>query len=277
LVPAPGVSAPPVLSNIEASALSYTENAPATAITATLTVADLDDTNIESAAISITSNFATGQDVLAFTNQNGITGTYNSGTGILTLTGSATKANYQTAIQSVTYQNTSDDPSIGVRTVGFKVNDGDIDSVTISRNIAIAAVNDTPVITPVDDEGAVTEDTNLLNLSDTGSVTFADVDVTNALSSSVVLMSTSTTGPAIPSALSLALASSLALIQPGTNNGSIAWTFTLANSLTQYLAASETVAAIYTLILYEKADSSDERFDEGNSKGETRSKGLLDK
>ncbi len=52
-------------------------------------------------------HFATGEDTLAFTNQNGITGSWNSGTGVLTLNGSATVANYQTALRSITYFNTS--------------------------------------------------------------------------------------------------------------------------------------------------------------------------
>ena len=38
----------------------------------------------------ITGNFVTGEDVLGFTTQNGITGSFNATTGVLTLTGSAT-------------------------------------------------------------------------------------------------------------------------------------------------------------------------------------------
>ena len=56
-------------------------------------------------------NFHSGEDSLSFTNQNGITGTYNSGTGVLTLTGTTTVANYQTALRSVTYTNGSENPS----------------------------------------------------------------------------------------------------------------------------------------------------------------------
>ena len=44
------------------------------------------------------SGYAAGQDVLAFTNQNGITGTWNPSTGVMALTGTATKADYQTAL-----------------------------------------------------------------------------------------------------------------------------------------------------------------------------------
>ena len=63
--------------------------------------------------------------MLGFTNQNGITGSYNAGTGVLTLTGTTTVANYQAALRSVTYANTSDNPSAPTRTISFQVNDGD--------------------------------------------------------------------------------------------------------------------------------------------------------
>ena len=53
--------------------------------------------------------------MLGFTNQNGITGSFNAATGVLTLTGSATVANYQTALRSVTYANASDNPIDGGR------------------------------------------------------------------------------------------------------------------------------------------------------------------
>jgi hypothetical protein len=76
-----------------------------------LALSDVDDTNIESATVAITSGFAAGEDVLGFTDQNGITGSYEPVTGVLTLTGSATLADYQTALRLVTYENTSEVPS----------------------------------------------------------------------------------------------------------------------------------------------------------------------
>ena len=54
--------------------LNYTENQAATAIDGAITVSDVDSTNLASATVQITGNYVNGQDVLAFTNQNGITG-----------------------------------------------------------------------------------------------------------------------------------------------------------------------------------------------------------
>src|SRR5260221_7959770 len=119
----------------------------ATVVDAGLTVTDADSANLASATLAITANFVTGQDVLAFANQNGITGSFNAATGVLTLTGSATVANYQTALRSVTYVNTSTNPSTTARTVSVVANDGTANSNTATRAITVAGTNDPPVVT----------------------------------------------------------------------------------------------------------------------------------
>ena len=78
----------PVLAGIEGTSLAYTENDPATAITASLTASDVDNTNLTGATIQITGNYQNGQDVLSFTNTGTITGNWNAATGTLTLSGS---------------------------------------------------------------------------------------------------------------------------------------------------------------------------------------------
>ena len=98
----------PVVSAIEPGTLLYTENDLPTAITSTITISEFDDTNIESATIQVTGNYAAGEDILGFTNTGTISGSWNAGSGTLTLTGSDTLANYETALASVTYQNASE-------------------------------------------------------------------------------------------------------------------------------------------------------------------------
>ena len=61
----------PVLAALEGAALSYTENAAATPVTATLTVADVDSANLTAATVQLTTNYANGQDLLEFTSQLG--------------------------------------------------------------------------------------------------------------------------------------------------------------------------------------------------------------
>ena len=100
-----------MLAGIEAAALAYTENDPATAITSTITASDVDNANLAGATVQITGNYQSGQDVLSFADTATITGTWNAATGTLTLSGSDTVANYQAALRAVKYQNTSDNPS----------------------------------------------------------------------------------------------------------------------------------------------------------------------
>ena len=68
----------------------------------------------------IAAGFIAGE-TLDFTNQNGITGTYNASTGVLTLTGSASVANYQAALGSVTFASSSDNPNFGRRSPAARI------------------------------------------------------------------------------------------------------------------------------------------------------------
>ena len=77
-----------MLAGIEGTALAYTENDAATAITATITASDVDNATLAGATVQITGNYQNGQDVLCFANTATITGSWNAATGTLTLSGS---------------------------------------------------------------------------------------------------------------------------------------------------------------------------------------------
>ena len=165
--------------------LNYTENQAATAIDAGVTVGDVDSANLTSATVQITGNYANGQDILGFVNQNGITGSFNAATGTLTLTGSSSVANYQTALDSVTYFNNSDNPSGLDRTVTYAVNDGALGSNNSTATIHVTAVNDAPVLTA----GATASFTeNGAAATVTGSLTLTDADDTSLAGGAVVTL-----------------------------------------------------------------------------------------
>ncbi|MFN2588457.1 MAG: beta strand repeat-containing protein [Actinomycetota bacterium] len=125
--------------------LAYTENDAATAIHSTMTVTDADHTNASGATVQITGNYQNGQDVLSFVNAFGITAApFDASTGTLTLSGNTTFANYQSALQTVKYHNTSENPSALTRTVTFTVNDGEGNG-TDTHGIEVTPVNDAPV------------------------------------------------------------------------------------------------------------------------------------
>ena len=106
----------------------YTENAAAVVIDNTITVNDADDTQIAGATVTISAGLTAG-DVLGFVNTASISGVYNAGTGVLTLSGTDTLANYQAALRSVTYSSTSEDPTAtsASRTIDWQVTDANSD------------------------------------------------------------------------------------------------------------------------------------------------------
>gem|GEM_PF-3865804 len=136
----------PVLAN-SGGGLAYTENGAAAAINTAITVTDVDSANIIGATVSITTNFQANKDVLSFANTVNIIGVYSGTTGVLTLTGTDTVANYQAALRNVKYSSTSEDPSTLARTVVFQVNDGGAVnnlSNTINSTVNVTATNDPP-------------------------------------------------------------------------------------------------------------------------------------
>jgi VCBS repeat-containing protein/CshA-type fibril repeat protein len=138
------------------TAATYTENAVATVVDNTLTVTDADDTQMSGGTVSITGNFLAG-DVLAITNTGNITGSYDSATGILTLSGTDTIANYQAVLRSLTYLNSTDDPTDNTtkttRTLTYSLTDANSDAVGAATSIAatktinVTPLQDAPVLT----------------------------------------------------------------------------------------------------------------------------------
>jgi hypothetical protein len=180
-------NAAPVVSDAGAT-LAYTEGDSATVIDGTLTITDVDDTNMEGATITISSGYQASEDVLALGNTGlGISVASNS-SGVLTLSGSASKANYETAFESITYQNTNtDDPDNTNRTITWVVSDGTANSSGVTSTITVADVNDAPVVS--DAGGTLSFSTGGSATVIDGTLTITDVDDTNMESATITISS----------------------------------------------------------------------------------------
>lgn len=143
-VPITPINDAPTLSTTSNIPVSYIENGSGVVINSNFIISDPDSPNLAGAVVRITNNFSSSEDVLAFTNQNGITGNYVSSTGTLTLTGTASQANYVAALKSVTYRSTSNNPSTLQRTIRITVNDGQLDSAPLDINVNVIANNGVP-------------------------------------------------------------------------------------------------------------------------------------
>jgi autotransporter passenger strand-loop-strand repeat protein len=118
----------------------YEPTGASVAIDPGIHVIDGASATLAGATVSIGTGFLAG-DTLSFAAQTGIAGSYDATAGVLTLTGSASLAAYQAALQSVAFSSTSGNPSNAgtdlSRTVDFTVTDGTASSNTISNTITI--------------------------------------------------------------------------------------------------------------------------------------------
>ena len=163
-----------------AGTASFTEQAAPTTVDGNLTVADPDDTQLTGARVEITGGLDAG-DMLAFTQAGAITGIYSG--GALVLSGIGTVAEYQAALQSVTFATAGDDPSTAARTITFSVNDGDGLGPAGARALTVIAVNDRPVLGGVGGSAAYTE--NGPGSEVAPALTVADPDDTQLIAATV--------------------------------------------------------------------------------------------
>ncbi len=123
---------------------TYTENGAAVAVAdADVVITDNNSANMSSATITLTN--AQAGDVLAWgAMPGGITASLAG--NVVTLSGSASIANYQTAIRSVTFSSTSENPSTTPRNITVTVNDGGGNSNIATTTVTVVPVNDAPVL-----------------------------------------------------------------------------------------------------------------------------------
>ncbi|MCZ8221800.1 MAG: DUF4347 domain-containing protein [Acidovorax sp.] len=193
----------PLLSNSGGSG-AFTEGLGYVPIDPGVSVSDLDNSTLSSGTVQISGNFRSGEDLLLFTNTSSTTfgnivGSYNAGTGALTLSSAgsvATVAQWQAALRAASYTNTSESPDTSTRTISFTVSDGTKSSAAGDKTLTLIAVNDIPTVAnPISDQIAP-EDAALAFQIPANA--FADVDTGDTLTYSAQLSG----GGALPAWLS---------------------------------------------------------------------------
>ncbi|MFN6536137.1 MAG: hypothetical protein RM021_007150 [Nostoc sp. EkiNYC01] len=110
-----------------------------------LTVTDTNTSTLKQATITITNRQnGTAESLSATTTSTSISASYNATTGILTLSGTDTLANYQKVLRTVTYNNTAATPNTTTRIIQFVVDDGQAHS-----NTSKVATTTLKVIAPI--------------------------------------------------------------------------------------------------------------------------------
>ncbi|UVL09403.1 Ig-like domain-containing protein [Pseudomonas rhodesiae] len=186
----------PVLGNASTNAFgdTYIEGKPGGFVATTLTISDVDNSTLQSAKVTLVNHLA--DDVLiADVSNTKIAVSYDKATGILTLSGEATKAEYQEVLRSVHFASESENPDPVNRTLTITVNDGQLDSAPVTSVVHVVPVNDPPVVkfdsttfTEQKDAVALVEN---LTIKDVDNTTFSKVVVTvDHLASGDVLSNT---------------------------------------------------------------------------------------
>ncbi|WP_419905425.1 VCBS domain-containing protein [Kiloniella sp.] len=131
---------------------AYTEGEEALIVFADLGVSDVDDSALSLAIVTIT-DFVAGDElglVAGYILPADITMDWDVTTGTLILSGGASLADYEAALEHVTYSTTSDNPNVygtdPTRTITVQINDGQDNSNVISKNIAVIGINDAPIL-----------------------------------------------------------------------------------------------------------------------------------
>lgn len=159
---------------------TYTENSAAVVIDGAITITDADSVNLTGLTAQITGNYQSTQDTLSATGlPGGISAVWNSGTGTLALSGTASVADYQAAARLIKYVNGSEAPNTSGRTVTFIATDGTVSSSAATKGITVVAVNDPPTVSTSGGslsftlgDGATVVDDGLV-VSDLDTATFA--------------------------------------------------------------------------------------------------------
>ncbi|QUS38256.1 calcium-binding protein [Tardiphaga alba] len=127
-------------------ATTFTENGAAAAIASGPSI--VDDAALMASARIVLTNASAGDQLLVGTLPAGITSAVDTtvaGLITVTLTGAASQAAYQAAIQAVSFNNTSQTPLAGNRIINVTVNDGVMNSNVATTTVNVISVNDVPV------------------------------------------------------------------------------------------------------------------------------------
>ena len=147
-------NAPPVIGGLESSPLVYKANNPPLPISNTVTVTDPDSNNLTKLTVQITSGYendANGEDILAFTNEFGITGSFDASSGRLTLTGTAYVGSYREALRSVIFSSTGMNVSSANRILTIIATDDGSPTAAVSQPVTQSVVfNFPPVVSGIE-------------------------------------------------------------------------------------------------------------------------------
>ncbi|MFK8081655.1 MAG: Ig-like domain-containing protein [Granulosicoccus sp.] len=155
----------------------WTEGSGAIAVTDNdASLQDIDSGNLTSLLVVLENPLDSSDEILmANTTGTSIGSSYNSATGVLSLTGDQSVADYEQVLKTIRYDNASENPNVTDRTITFVASDGALQSALATTTISINAVNNAPVF--------LTEDLVIAQENQTAVVTLTSSDPDGGLPS----------------------------------------------------------------------------------------------
>src|SRR5271165_1845329 len=231
-----GVDQAPVLTGA-GNTVTFTQGGAAVVASPAIAASDVDSLNLASATVSISTGFLAGDVLGAVTTGTSISASYNTSTGVLSLSGSDTVAHYQTVLDAVTFSsgsanptNTGADPS---RTITWQVNDGALASNTLSSNVSVVALAVAPLISGAGNTVTFTQGGGAIATSP--GITLTDVDSLTLASATVSIGTGFLAGDA------LAAVTTLTSISASYNAGTGVLTLSGSDTLAHYQTVLDSV------------------------------------
>ena len=156
----------------------YVEGTPVSIADGDNRIRDADSATMQSATVTLT-NAQTGDVLLATGMPPGITASIDATGTVVTLSGSASIAAYEAALRAVQFNNTSSTPPDAIdRVISVVVNDGLLNSNTVTTTVHVVAVNAAPTL-DLDANNSTAPGTGYVGsvLNNGSSVQIVDTDV----------------------------------------------------------------------------------------------------
>ena len=150
---------------VDSVAAFVEDGGPVNLVTEVLTVSDADNTELAEATVTIT-NLADGDAELLEVDVDGtgVAQQYDSNQGVLTLTGPASLATFEAILETLAYDNNSQNPDSSERIIEVRIDDETAASGTATISVSVSAVNDPPSLASVDDQEAILGEPLVVNL-----------------------------------------------------------------------------------------------------------------
>jgi Cadherin-like domain/Bacterial cadherin-like domain/RTX calcium-binding nonapeptide repeat (4 copies)/Bacterial Ig domain len=159
---------------------SYTEGGVAIRPILGMTISDVDNGTLTGATVTIGTGFVAGDLLRLAGGQSGVTGSgitysYNAATGVLTLSGVASVADYQTTLAALNFKSSSDNPGTS-RDIIVVVNDGAANSVAAHIFMAVTPTDDAPINVVPATQQAFSDTALVFSVANGNALSVADAD-----------------------------------------------------------------------------------------------------